>query len=167
MDLSRKIYITGEINDEAFVKFNRRLSRLEQDPYSHIYIDLTSEGGEAYAALAFFDRIRSSPCMISITAYGYVASAAVLILSAGDTRVMSSSSWLMVHEDSTTVDTNMTVSQVEKDAAHSRRMEDQWCKLLASVTTTNESVWASLHKNETYLTAQECLELGIIDKVLE
>lgn len=166
MDLNRKIYIYGEITDESLKKFSLKLSRLQDESDEDISIELVSEGGDAYAALAYFDLIRNSQCGIRIHAYGYVASAATIILAAGDHRRMSPSSWLMVHEDSTCVDEGMSVSAVERSAAHARRLEQQWCKLLEGVSKTSEEKWAVLHKAETYLTADECLKLGIIDEII-
>lgn len=163
-----KIYITGDIDDAAFAKFNKSLSRLEHTSklFQVIKIELISGGGDPYAALAFYDRIRQSKREIHITAYGLVASAAVIILAAGAKRYMAPSSWLMVHEDSMSNDESATVSEIERDAKHFRRLEDQWSALLSSVTPTSIAKWTELHKAETYLTAQECLTLGIIDGIV-
>lgn len=166
MDLSRKIYIIGEIDEVAFNKFSRKMSRLESESRDTIYIELTSYGGDAMSALAFFDRIRVSPCIVSITVLGLVASAATLIFAAGDNRIMSRSSWIMVHEDQPGSTKNMVVHQVEKAVKHSRRLEDQWNELLASVTLTSAAKWAELNKEESFLSAKECVRLGLADKIL-
>lgn len=157
------IYITGEITQKSFRSFANKL--LTHGHYK-VNILLNSDGGDAYAALAYFDLIKNSQKTIFITATGLVASAAVLILAAGQHRHMTTNSWVMVHEDSVAVEEGMNVSQIERDAAHSRRLETQWSEILSSVTNTTVDKWNELHKAETYLNAKECLELGLIDKIV-
>lgn len=162
----RKIHIAGEITDESFILFNRKLDKLEAMNKESVQVTLLSGGGDAYTALAFFDRIKASKCHIDVVATGLVASAATLILAAGDRRFMTKSSWVMTHEDQANIESGDSVSKIEKNAAHSRRLEDQWCKILASVTKTPAKKWDILNKAETYLTPQQCLELGLIEEIL-
>lgn len=162
--LSRKIYISGEITTEAFTKFSRRLSRLERESSKPIEIELISEGGCAYDALAFAGRMRNSKCELIVKAYGLVASAAVIILAYGDKRYMAREAWLMVHEDSAELDGSVT--DIEKAAAHMRRLEDQWANLLTQVTSTSYEVWETAHANTTFYSANECKILGLIDEVI-
>lgn len=159
---NRKIHVHGEISTESYDKFAKRMSRLERDGSGVIELELFSEGGLACAALAYSARIRRSPCAVRITAYGLVASAAVLILAAGDDRHMAKDAWLMVHEDS--------ISEFEGDATAVRRltkqldlMENQWSQLLAELTNASKEEWMRLHSIEQYISAEECLRLGIAD----
>jgi ATP-dependent protease ClpP protease subunit len=165
--LNRTIHIIGDINHEAYLKFNLKLNRLErEDTSKNIRVILASDGGDAMIALAFYDRIKRSIVPIIIEATGLVASAAVLILSAGDERKMTEESWVMVHDDSVSnIDPNMRVVQAEKHTKHYRRMEDQWNRLLEQNTSTSAEYWDKLHREETYLTPRECKELGLIDEI--
>jgi len=164
--MERRIIITGEINDESYKEFSSSLLQLEEiSKTQSIVLELSSEGGDAYCALAFSGRMRNSPCDIIIHAYGLVASAAVLILASGDTRYIAKEAWVMVHEDSLS-ELEGNVTQLEKTAKHLRRLEDQWAWLLESMTSTNLEEWARLHKEEKFLTPQECIELGLVDKII-
>jgi ATP-dependent Clp protease protease subunit len=156
-----KIYITGDITIESFSLFSKKLSKQQ----GAIDIELISEGGEAIAALAYFDKIKRYR-NVTITAYGIVASAAVLILAAGTKRRMARNAWIMVHEDSESCEESRTVMELERDAKHYRRLENQWAEILSSVSKTSIDKWIELHKNETYLSAQECLELGLIEEII-
>lgn len=169
--------IHGEISTESFTKFSKRLNILEAVEYEGpVHIELTSEGGAAYDALAFASRIRRSELDITITAVGLVASAAVMLLAAGKKgkRRMAREAWLMVHEDSGSFDSiEGSVEELEEKAKkfirnveHLRRMEEQWATLLEEFTGTSKDIWAKLHRKETYLSAGECLALGIIDEVV-
>lgn len=162
---TRKIYLHGEVNEEMALKFSRRISLLERESKKlPITIELSSEGGTAYDALTIASRMRISPCDISVECFGLVASAAVIILAYGDKRFMTKESWVMVHEDHGTGEGS--VSDLERNIAHSRRMETQWYDLMAGVTITSSTQWAHLHKLTTYLTAEECLNLGLIEGIL-
>jgi ATP-dependent Clp protease, protease subunit len=159
------IYIIGEINEERFKQFDIKLTRFEKE-IKKVRVVLSSDGGSAIDAISFYDRIKQSELYITIEAYGIVASAAVLVLAAGDTRRLGKNAWVMVHEDVTDVTKHNRVTEAEKIVEHNRRLEDQWNTILEQSTTTTREEWAELHKNETYLTADECLEYGLVDEVL-
>lgn len=168
IDFSRKIQIIGDIDEEAYKSFVERMDECDEMLYGEeIFIELSSHGGDAMMALAFYDRIRSSKSEITIIGFGTVASAAVLILAAGDKRYLGQSAWVMVHEDQVSVDESARTSQLEHVAKSSRRLEDQWNKLLSSRTKVSADVWADLHKQERYLDAEDCKKLGLIDGVLK
>jgi ATP-dependent Clp protease, protease subunit len=165
------IYVTGDIDEAAFKRFDMKLTRLESDSCSdtkayEIRVVLSSGGGSAYDALAFHDRIKHSPLYARVECYGTAFSAAVIILAAGDMRFMGANAWAMVHEDVTDVTKHDKVSNAEKSLGHSRRLETQWCSILEKDTGTKAEVWEKLHREETYLTAEECKSLGLIDTIL-
>lgn len=164
---ARVIRIIGSIDEDAFRKFSAQLLELElANSKASITIELSSGGGTATDALAIVGRIRSSPCykFINIEAYGLIASAAVMILAVCHLRSMSEEAWVMVHEDSGKIKGD--VQTFEREAAHYRRMEDQWADLMAKYSTTSAEKWSNMHKATTYLTAKECLRLGLVDKII-
>lgn len=166
MDLERKINIIGEIDDTSYAEFVEQLDDLESIIDDDITIELNSCGGDAISALAFYDRIRLSKNNITIYVLGAAQSAAVVILAAGDKRIMSKNAWVMVHEDTIVLPEDARVSDVEKNAQVSRRLEDQWNKILEQETGTSAETWEQLHAEETYLDANECLKLGLVDKII-
>lgn len=160
----RRLQVCGDINDEAFEKFSNELYELECDSLDPVVVELNSPGGESYAALAFSARIRLSACPITIVVYGRVESAAVMVLASGKTRLMSKEAWVMVHEDSGKV--RGEVHEMEREVGQLRKMEDQWAKLLSEKCKGTVAFWSELHRKTTYLSAKECLELGLVDKVI-
>lgn len=167
MDYMRKLNIIGDIDETSYKEFVEELDGLETIlEGDEIHIELMSHGGDAMVALAFYDRIRSLRGKVTIYATGMVASAAVIILAAGDKRLMSKSAWVMVHDDTTLVTTDDRVSQAEVKLKTSRRLENQWCKILADRTKTSSVTWQYMHENETHLDATECLKLGLIDRII-
>jgi ATP-dependent Clp protease protease subunit len=162
----RRILLVGEINEELYRSFSSKLRQLEiEDVDAPITLELNSEGGIALVALAITGRMRESPCLIEVVVHGAAQSAASLILASGDIRKMSSEAWAMVHEDRGSMEDG-TIEEMEKRALHYRRLENQWAELMAERTNTSFKAWVRLHKDETYLTAKQCLELGMIDEVI-
>ena len=84
---SRLLRIIGEINYDSFSAFSEQLAELEGLSSAPVQVELCSEGGTDYAGLAFWGRIRNSPCRIEICAIGAVQSAATLVFAAGDYRM--------------------------------------------------------------------------------
>lgn len=162
----RKVYLTGDIDEESFKEFCERLDELETQSEDPIEVELNSIGGNALDAVAFLSRIRLSPCEVNITVFGLAGSAAVLVLAAGDYRRMTKESWVMVHEDSCTLK-HVTTSELEKQTKIARALEDQWCTLLESLTGTKKETWAALHKSgDLYIMPKECVQLGLADEVI-
>ncbi len=159
------IQIIGSIDEEAFKSFSEELTAYEKAGAKEVTIELSSAGGHAYDALAFYSRIRLSSCDVQIIVYGLVASAAVLVLAAGDRRYMTSEAWVMVHEDSVHK-MSAKVTEIEKFGRHMRVQEDQWNKLLEFSTKLSASGWSQLHKAETYMTAKDCLKHGLIEEII-
>lgn len=164
MNSKRIIHLIGEVNYELYERFSSQLALFEQDGNKEVMVELCSEGGDAEVALAFRSRIKTSRLDIVITGVGTVASAAVLILAAGDKRYMSDESWVMVHEEEGEL--SGSVSQLEAQVKQMRVMENQWCLLLEKDTGTLRDFWANLHKKTTYLDAKQCIDLGLIDEII-
>jgi ATP-dependent Clp protease protease subunit len=160
----RLIRVIGSVSDDLYKEFSEALTELERESLSPVYVELSSGGGVAYDALAFYSRIRTSPCEIIITGMGLIASAATLILIAGDKRKMAAEAWVMVHEDSDKLTGN--VVDLERESKHLRRVENQWNSLFERHTKLTAKQWEVFNKKTTYLTAQECLKLGVIDEVI-
>lgn len=162
----RKLYIIGAIDWENYKVFSEALDELEQESKKPVEIELASDGGDAHAALAFNDKIRNSKCDILITGTGSVASAAVLILASGDYRQLTRAAWVMVHEESARYEHPLSVSEQERETKQARILETQWNKLLGGMTEASPEYWGKLHKETTYLSAQDCLALGLIDRII-
>lgn len=160
----RKIYIVGEINDEAYLQFSKTLTKFEDISKKPIEIELFSGGGTADAAMAFRGRMKTSPCALHVKAYGLVASAASLILISGDYRSMHKDAMMMIHENSDVYKGRTT--KVEREVQHARRVEDHWNKIFEEDSKMSALSWDNRNRLETFIDAEDCLILGAIDKVL-
>lgn len=161
---TKRIFLIGDIDSELYENFTKELREFERTNVDKVIVELTSEGGDPYSSLAFYSRIRESSCNIHIVARGYVASAAVLVLAAGDYRAMSKETWVMVHEE--TEEISLEVHKAEAAVLQMRNMENQADRLLAARSDLTAEEWKRYHRDTTYFTADECLGIGLIDEVL-
>lgn len=159
------IQVIGTIDEAAYADFSLKLREFEKAKAKDVFVELASGGGTAYDALAFYSRMRMSPCTITILCTGFVASAAVLVLAAGDRRLMTKEAWVMVHEDQANKLT-ARVSELEKYSRQLRRLEDQWNKLLADSSRLSAAGWSVLHKTETHLSPEDCKRHGLIEEIV-
>lgn len=164
--MTKIVYLIDDITPESYKRFSRTLDNAaNDDTIDNIEVELMSLGGDAMSAIAFASKIENYDARtITVTATGSVESAAVMILAAGHKSRMHSSAWVMVHEDSGKIKGN--IMTMERTIAHCRRLETQWCKLLEHYTGTSYEIWDKLHKDETNLSAEECLALKLVDEVI-
>lgn len=160
----RKIKIIGSIDSDNYNIFVQEMDVLEEKSTKPIHIELSSEGGDTYIGLAYYGRIISSPCDIIITAYGQVMSAATIILAAGDRRRMHKEAWFMVHDDSTKVRENTKIT-ADIIYDHMENVEQQWASILAKHSNQSKELWRKASKDTTYLNAESCLFVGLVDEV--
>lgn len=161
---NRIIILKDDIDSDMFAKLSIGMHQLESISKKTITIEINSPGGFAYDALAIIGRIKNSPCKIVTIGYGQIMSAASIILAAGDDRKMSKYAWFMVHEGKDEV--RGSVKSIMEYAKQAHKEEIRWAKIMNELTNTPAQIWQDLHQNETYLTAEECLQFGVIDSII-
>lgn len=129
-----------------------------------IKLSINSPGGDVFEAIHIFNTLRMSGKTIDVTVMGIAASAASYIMLAGDTIKIPENAMVMVH--------NPLMGGYGNADEH-REMADILDKVGANLRATYASrtgMEASkvdeLLSKDTFLTAAECLELGLCDEVL-
>lgn len=163
---SRTIQLVGEINQNMFILIDTAMTILEAQSKAAITIKINSEGGAIYDALAIVGRMKSSKCKIITQGFGSIMSAAGLILAAGDKRQMSSYSWFMFHEAWGGIEG--TVQQMKHQASQLEREWGLWAQHMEKFSTAPKKFWLSQGNlgKDLYLSADECLNIGVIDEVI-
>jgi ATP-dependent Clp protease protease subunit len=127
-------------------------------------VEISSPGGDAFAAVAMYNGLRASGKEITTKVMGVAASAASLIFMAGDKRVMPKNTHLMVHNPS---------AFGGGTADDHQEMADMLSKVGATIRGTyaarsgmsDEDV-ATLLSKDTWLTADEALANGLATEVV-
>jgi len=148
-----------------YEKFTIELDELLVLSNKRITIELSSQGGSQYVALAICGRFRSCGAPIEVRAYGAVMSAATLILAAGHVRKIAPETWVMLHDSDEKA--KGTAERMMRQIKQSLREEDQWAELLEQFSKTPRTIWRNLSRKYTYLDANQALKLGIVDEIMK
>lgn len=160
------ITINGEITDDTYSDFCRKMSELEESKrVKTVRVIINTDGGSYYDGLAIASRIMSSRLKVVCEVYGRAFSAGSMIAVAGSKTYMSRHAKIMVHELITGVYGNTT--QVVKLALQLLQEQQEYCEFMASKTPVEAPQWDAWLREETYFTATQALDYGIIDGILE
>ena len=128
---------------------------------------INSPGGSVTAGMAIYDTMQYVKCDVSTICIGLAASMGAFLLAAGTKgkRLALPNAEIMIHQPSAG-----TQGQITDMALHLKRLEvvkSRMNRILAENTGKSvEQVTADCER-DNFMTAQEALEYGLIDKVIE
>ena len=164
----RIIFLGEEVNDTTASLVVAQLLYLEaQDPDKDIQMYINSPGGSVTAGMAIYDTMQYVKCDVSTICIGLAASMGAFLLSAGakGKRLALPNSEIMIHQPSAG-----TQGQITDMALHLKRLEvvkKRMNRILAENTGKSiEQVTADCER-DNFMSAQEALEYGLIDRVIE
>ena len=162
---SNTMYLTYEIDtDQLYAVTTRFDNFIHHNKDKDINLVISSYGGDVYAMLGTIDYFNSLPVKVNTHCLGACMSAAAVILACGTgKRTMSRNSTVMIHEGSA-FEVGKT-SDVLKGADHLKKLQSNINRILGEVTKKDQEFWEEVSKQDTYLTADECLEYGIVDEI--
>ena len=163
---SNTMYLTYEIDTDQLYSVMTRFDNFIQynDGKNDVNLVISSYGGDVYAMLGTIDYFNSLPVKVNTHCVGACMSAAAVILACGTgKRTMTENSTVMVHEGSA-FEVGKT-SDVIKGADHMKKLQTNINRILGNVTKKTQEFWEDVSKQDTYLTSEECLEYGIVDKI--
>jgi len=134
------------------------------NPNTSINLNIASYGGDVYAMLGLVDYIRGLDVQVNTHCVGTCMSAASVLLACGTgLRTISPHGTVMVHEGSAFEAGKTT--DVMKGVDHLKELQKDINKILGEVTNKDARFWELTQRNDTYLSAEKCLEYGIVDKI--
>jgi|TARA_B100000131_G_scaffold13818_1_gene14213 ATP-dependent Clp protease protease subunit len=162
---SNTMYLTYEIEQDSLYAVMTRFDNfIQHNEGQDINLVLSSYGGDVYSMLGTIDYFKTLPVKVNTHCFGACMSAAAVILACGTgKRTMTANSTVMVHEGSA-FEAGKT-SDVLKGADHLKKLLENINRILGEVTNKSQEFWEGVSKQDTYLTAQECLDYGIIDEI--
>ena len=163
----RIIFLGDEIDDELANSIVAQLLLLDsENPEKDIMMYINSPGGVITAGLAIYDtmkHIRADVCTICL---GEAASMGAFLLSAGTKgkRMALPSARIMIHQPLGGAKGQAT--DIEIEAKEILRMKKELNTLLAEHTGQSiEKIYADTER-DNYMSSQEAVEYGLIDKVI-
>ncbi|CAM4392293.1 Clp protease ClpP [Bacillus manliponensis] len=171
---SADIFIYGEITKYAWedygevssIIFKNELEALG-DGIETINLYINSPGGSVFEAMAMIAMLQRHPADIISHIDGVAASCASVLPMISKRIIMPSNSLMMVHHAMTGAWGN--AKQLRKAADDVERISKAMCQYYldrAGDKMSEESLYEMLEE-DTWLTAEQCLELGLCDEIAE
>ena len=164
----RIIFLGEEVNDVTAGLVVSQLLFLEsEDPDKDINLYINSPGGSVTAGMAIYDTMQYVKCDVSTMCMGMAASMGAFLLSGGTKgkRLALPNAEIMIHQPSGGAQGQAT--EIEIAAEHILRTKKKLNTLLSENTGQPYETIVKDTERDNWLTAQEALEYGLIDKVME
>lgn len=163
----RIIVLSDEVNDATASLVVAQLLFLEsQDSEKDISFYINSPGGSVTAGMAIYDTMQYIKCDVSTICMGLAASMGAFLLSSGTPgkRYALPNSEIMIHQPSGGAKGQATDIKIVAD--HILRTKVKLNKILAENTGKDVEIIAQDTERDNFMTAEEALEYGLVDKIL-
>ncbi|MBR6650779.1 MAG: ATP-dependent Clp endopeptidase proteolytic subunit ClpP [Clostridia bacterium] len=164
----RIIFLADEVNDVTVSLVVAQMLFLEaQDPDKDICLYINSPGGSVSAGLAIYDTMNFIKCDVSTICIGMAASMGAFLLSSGTKgkRLALPNSEIMIHQPLGGMQGQ--ASDIKIHADHILRTRSRLNSILAANTGKPIEIIEQDTERDNFLTAQQAMEYGLIDKVVE
>ena len=164
----RIIFLGEEVNETTASLIVAQLLFLEsEDPGKDIHLYINSPGGVITDGMAIYDTMQYIKCDVSTICLGMAASMGAFLLAAGTKgkRFALPNSEIMIHQPSGGAQGQAT--DISIHANHILRVKDKLNQILSERTGQPLDVVKRDTERDNFMTAQEALEYGLIDKVIE
>jgi ATP-dependent Clp protease protease subunit len=165
----RIIFLGTPITDEVANAVMAQLLCLQaMDPDRDISIYINSPGGSFTALNAIYDTLRYIKPDVQTVCLGLAASAAAVLLAAGTPgkRLALPNSTVLIHQPATEGMYGQS-SDIEIQANEILRLRALLEKMISDHTGKTQEEVARDIERDKYLTAEQAIEYGLIDAVLE
>ncbi|KDA01267.1 ATP-dependent Clp protease proteolytic subunit [Hyphomonas oceanitis] len=164
----RIIFVTGGIDDGMAALITSQLLFLEsENPKKDVAMYINSPGGYVTSGLAIYDTMQYIRCPISTVCFGQAASMGSLLLAAGEhgMRTCLPNARVMLHQPSGGY--SGVATDIERHAQDIIDLKKRLNNIYVKHTGQEYDVIERKLDRDTFLTAEEAVEFGIVDKVFE
>jgi len=164
----RIILLGGEVNDHVASVICAQLLFLEsEDPDKEIYMYINSPGGVVTAGMAIYDTMQYISAPVATLCMGQAASMGAFLLSAGEKgqRYSLPHSRILIHQPLGGAQGQAT--DIDIQAREILRLRKSLNSIMAENTGRTVEEIEKDTDRDNFMSAQEAVEYGLIDKVLE
>lgn len=169
-DTVADLYIYGDItsykwneSDTTAWGFKQELEELGE--ISELNVHINSYGGETFQGLAIYNLLKQHKAQINVYVDGIAASSASIIAMAGDKIYIPKTALMMIHNCWLLAIGN--AKELRKTADDMDKIAIAYKEAYLSKINITEEKLDKLLDEETYLTADECIEMGFADEIVE
>ena len=164
----RIVFLGEEVTDVSANLIVAQMLFLEaEDPNKDIHFYINSPGGSVSAGFAIYDTMQYIKCDVSTICMGLAASMGAFLLSGGTKgkRLALPNAEIMIHQPSGGARGQET--EIRIVAENILKTRNRLNEILAANTGKSVEEIARDTERDNYMTAQEALAYGLIDKVVE
>ena len=164
----RIVMLCDQVNDVTASLVVAQLLYLEgQDPNKDISLYINSPGGSVTDGMAIYDTMQYIKCDVSTICMGMAASMGAFLLAAGTKgkRYALPNADIMIHQPSGGAQGQAT--DIEIHTQHILHTKQKLNEILAKNTGQPLETIKQDTERDNFMTAQQALEYGLIDKVIE
>ena len=164
----RLIFLTGPVEDHMANLIVAQLLFLEsENPDKDIHLYINSPGGSVTAGLSIYDTMQFIQSDVSTMCIGQAASMGAMLLAGGTKgkRLALPHSRMMIHQPSGGAQGQ--ASDIEIQANEIINLRKQLNSILSLHTDQSEEIIARDTERDNFMGAEEALDYGLVDKVIE
>ena len=164
----RIIFLSDEVNDVTASLVVAQMLFLEaQDPDKDIYLYINSPGGSITSGMAIYDTMNYIKCDVCTICVGMAASMGAFLLSSGTKgkRFALPNAEVMIHQPLGGMQGQ--ASDIKIHADHILRIRAKLNKMLSEQTGKPLKTIERDTERDNYMTAEQALAYGLIDKIIE
>ncbi len=164
----RIIFLGEEVSDASASLVVAQLLFLEsEDPGKDINLYINSPGGSVTAGMAIYDTMHYIKCDVSTICIGMAASMGAFLLAGGakGKRIALPNAEIMIHQPSGGAQGQATEIQIVAEQILKTR--EKMNRMLAENTGRSYEEICRDTERDNWLTAQEALDYGIVDRILD
>jgi ATP-dependent Clp protease protease subunit len=164
----RIVFLGGQISDEVSNLITAQLLFLEsEDPEREINMYINSPGGSVTAGLAIYDTMQFVKPPVSTLCVGQASSMGAVLLAAGSKgkRYALPHARIMIHQLSGGFEGQ--AADIDIQAREALRLRDVLNLILSQHTGQNLKKLEKDTDRDNFLSAQQALEYGLIDEVIQ
>ena len=164
----RIIFLGSEIVDDVANSIVAQLLFLEsEDPDKDINLYINSPGGSVTAGLAIYDTMQYIRPKVSTICVGLAASMGAILLAGGakGKRLALPNAEIMIHQP--LGGARGQASDIEIQAKNIIKTKERMNRILSSHTGKDYKTVARDTDRDNYMTAEEAMKYGLIDKIIE
>ena len=164
----RIIFLGEEVNETSASLVVAQLLFLEsENPDKDVHLYINSPGGVITAGMAIYDTMRYIKCDVSTICIGMAASMGAFLLAGGTKgkRFALPNAEVMIHQPSGGAQGQATEIQIT--AEWILRTKKKMNEILAANTGNTVERIAADTERDKWMTAEEALSYGIIDKIID
>ncbi|MBO6147452.1 MAG: ATP-dependent Clp endopeptidase proteolytic subunit ClpP [Lachnospiraceae bacterium] len=164
----RIVFLGDEVNSTTAGLVVAQILFLEaEDPDKDIHFYIDSPGGSVTDGMAIYDTMQYVKCDVSTICIGMAASMGAFLLAGGakGKRMILPNAEVMIHQPSG--GTQGQATEIQIAAEHILRTKKKLNEILAENTGNPVEKVAEDTERDNWLTAEEALEYGLVDKIVE